>query len=352
MSLYKRPNSKFWWMKFTFDGRLVQRSTQIANKRDAGIVESAYRTQLALGKIGIEPKKNAPTFINAAREFSEWSKVEYAEQPNTYQRYYFSAETLKKYFGNTKVDRINKKSIEDFIVWRSGQISKKTKEFITRTTINSELLTLKMIFNRLIGAKILTDNPAKQVKQLKANEHSFHVISNDEEKLYLFAAPQPLRDVAALMLETGMRCIEVYQLRRQDVLLAKGYLNVYKGKTRSSMRQVHLSERAQKILRYRLNKFTGEYLFPQKDIDGGKQTADLNKAHLQTIAGLSMKFRLYDARHTFASRAVENGVDLLVLASILGHSNLKMVMRYAHPSEGFKAEAIRKMDRNKKAKAV
>ncbi len=28
MALYKRPNSKFWWMKFTFDGELVQQSTK------------------------------------------------------------------------------------------------------------------------------------------------------------------------------------------------------------------------------------------------------------------------------------------------------------------------------------
>lgn len=72
----------------------------------------------------------------------------------------------------------------------------------------------------------------------------------------------------------------------------------------------------------------------------------------ETIKKLELKFRLYDCRHTFASRAVEDGIDLLVLASILGHSNLKMVMRYAHPSEGFKAEAIRKMETNRKAKAV
>jgi site-specific recombinase XerD len=65
-----------------------------------------------------------------------------------------------------------------------------------------------------------------------------------------------------------------------------------------------------------------------------------------------LKFRLYDARHTFASRAVENGIDLLVLASILGHNSLKMVMRYAHPSEGFKRDAIRQMENNRKAKAV
>ncbi len=352
MALYKRPNSKYWWMKFTFDGQLIQQSTQVANKRDALTVESAYRTQLALGKIGIEPKVKAPTFSKAVDDFLAWSKAEHAGQPTTYKRYYFSCQTLKNYFGAVKVDRINKKHIEDFIVWRSGQTSRKTKEFITRETVNLELTALKTILNRLLDAKILRDNPARKIKQLKANERSFHVISNDEQKLYLLAAPQPLQDVAALMLETGMRCNEVYQLRRQDVSLEKGYLKVYKAKTKSSVRRVHLSDEANKVLSYRLNRFKGENLFPQNDIDGNLPTDNLARMHLATVRNLKMNFRLYDARHTFASRAVENGIDLLVLASILGHSSLKMVMRYAHPSEGFKADAIKRMEQNRKAKAV
>ncbi len=41
MGLYKRPNSKFWWMKFTFAGELVQQSTKCKDKRDAAEVEAA-----------------------------------------------------------------------------------------------------------------------------------------------------------------------------------------------------------------------------------------------------------------------------------------------------------------------
>jgi integrase len=352
MALYKRPNSRFYWMKFTFDGQLVQQSTKCSNKRDALQVEAAFRHELALGRIGIEPKVKAPTFIKAVDDFLVWSKVEHAAQPNTYRRYYFSGELLKKYFGMVKVDKIQKKDIENFIAWRAGQTSRKTKDFITRETINNELLTLKIILKRLVESKILRSNPAFGVKQLKANDRNYHVITHEEEKRYLLAAPQPLQDVAILMLETGMRCGEVYQLRRCDVSLDKGFLQVVKGKTDSSVRQVHLSDTAQAVLRYRMDKFTGENLFPQNDIDGREATRTLDRMHLETIKKLEFKFRLYDARHTFASRAVENGIDLLVLASILGHSNLKMVMRYAHPSEGFKADAIRKMENNKKAKAV
>jgi integrase len=242
MALYKRPDSKFWWMKFTFDGELVQRSTQVANKRDAATIESAYRTQLALGKIGIEPKKDVPTFEKAVEDFILWAKVEHALQPATYKRYYYSCQSLKKYFGKAKTNRIETKDIEKFIVWRCSQTSQKTGEPITRETVNHELLTVKMIFNRLIESKILSDNPAQTVKRLSENERQFHVLTFDEENKYLLACPQPLQDVATVMLETGMRCGEVYRLRRSDVYLDKGFLKVVKGKTKSSVRNVHLSE--------------------------------------------------------------------------------------------------------------
>jgi integrase len=319
------------------------------------MVESAYRTQLALGKIGIEPKKEIPTFDNAVEDFLKWSKVEHALQTATYKRYYYSCQTLKKYFGKTKANRIETKDIEKFIVWRCGNTSRKTGTFITRETVNHELLTVKMIFNRLIESKILRDNPARTVKRLSENERQFHVLTFDEEKKYLLACPQPLQDVAAVMLETGMRCGEVYRLRRQDVYLDKGFLKVVKGKTKTSVRNVHLSEKAKDILRYRTKKFSGENLFPQGDKDFAKPTESLDKQHLTTIGNLKMKFRLYDCRHTFATRAVENGVDLVVLASILGHSSLRMVMRYSHPSETFKADAIKRMEKAKlkvRAKAV
>jgi len=45
---------------------------------------------------------------------------------------------------------------------------------------------------------------------------------------------------------------------------------------------------------------------------------------------------LYDCRHIFASRAVENGVYLLILSQIPGHNGLKTISRYARSSESYK----------------
>jgi integrase len=211
---------------------------------------------------------------------------------------------------------------------------------------------LKKIFKRLVNEDVLRTNPAQTVKLLKENDADFYVLSDDEEIRYLLTAPQPLQDVAILMLETGMRCGEVYRIKRGEVFLDKGFLKVTKGKTKASIRQVHLSEKAKTVLRYRLLKFKGENLFPQNDEDFRAATNTLDKMHIRTMERVKMNFRLYDCRHTFASRAVENGVDLLTLSQILGHSGLKTISRYAHPSESYKADAIKKMENRKFAKAV
>ena len=302
---------------------------------------------------GITPPRKAPTFEKAVEEFLAWSKIDHANKLTTYNRYYFDCQTLKKYFGKVKVNLIETEDIEKFIVWRSEQVSRKTKKPITRETINHEMLVLKMIFSRLFNAKTLRNNPAIFIKKLSKNEKQFHVITADEEKQYLLASCQPLKDVALLMIETGMRCGEVYQISRNEVFLEKGFLKVTEGKTRSSIRQVHLSEKARLLLDYRLNKFKGEFLFPQNDVDGKPPTKTLNYLHLKTIGKLGYNFRLYDCRHTFATRAIEKGIDLLTLSSMLGHSGLEMITRYSHPSEERKADAIKRMEKpRKKTKAV
>jgi integrase len=221
MAIYKRKGSKYYWFKFVFDGELIQRSSKCSNKADARTVESAFRTQLALGKIGIEPIKEIPTFEKMIEDFLELSKAEHGERSQS--RYRFACLPLKEFFGKTKADKIGSREIEKYIFWRRSQISKRTKEPIKRETVNKELTVLKNIFRNLADENILKKNPAKNIKHLPENDLSFHVITPTEEKEYLLACPQPLQDIAALILETGMRPDEVYRIGRDEVFLEKNY---------------------------------------------------------------------------------------------------------------------------------
>jgi integrase len=80
-------------------------------------------------------------------------------------------------------------------------------------------------------------------------------------------------------------------------------------------------------------------------LDASKPIVKLNNAHRGALQRAKLKpFRLYDCRHTFATRAAEAGVDLVTLAALLGHSRVQMVMRYAHPTEEHQFNAMKKME--------
>lgn len=55
-------------------------------------------------------------------------------------------------------------------------------------------------------------------------------------------------------------------------------------------------------------------------------------------------FRLYDLRHTFATRAAEAGIDPVTLAAMLGHSRIQMVLRYAHPTQMHQTSAMERLE--------
>lgn len=77
----------------------------------------------------------------------------------------------------------------------------------------------------------------------------------------------------------------------------------------------------------------------------GKPITDVKKAHVSAIKRSGVEtFRLYDLRHTFASRMAMAGVDLVTLKDLLGHSALNMVLRYAHANEEHRTLAIQKLE--------
>ena len=131
------------------------------------------------------------------------------------------------------------------------------------------------------------------------------------------------------------------------------YLSIPFGKTKAARRKLPLSARACRIVERRLTEAKGDYLFA-----GGRggdninnPVVKLNAAHNGAVNRSKVaKFRLYDLRHTFATRASEAGVDLVTLAAMLGHSRVQMVMRYAHPTEEHQFNAMRKIEAHRSAK--
>jgi integrase len=338
MALCKRGG--IYWFNFRFKGRKVQGSTHVTSKTVAREIEAAYRVKLARGEVGIEEKREAPTFKVAIKDFLAWSKAE--NRPNTYRRYETSSKPLLRYFKDNVLDRITVESVERYRNARSKQKSKKSDERLRPATVNRELACLKALFNK---HKYLV-NPVEEVKFLNEDNEQMTVLTLAEQEKYLAAASQPLYDIATIMLETGMRPEEVYRIRREHVHLNEGYVYNPYGKTKAAKRKVPLSDAACAVLRARL-KGDAVYLFRGRANRKGERDRPIikvNNAHYSALERSKVRdFRLYDLRHTWASRIAMAGVDLVTLAALLGHSKLAMVTRYAHPTEAHQFEALKKL---------
>ena len=352
MSVYKRGN--IYWYGFTRDGVRYQASTRSTRKADAVVIEAKKKTDLALAPVGIVAPKDRgpiPSFDEAMEQFLKWSAVEHAAKPATTRRYVVSCKSLLRFFGQQELDKIDSGDVERFRDWRRIQTaqSKRTKHTtpkptgqIMPATVNRELACLKALFTYFVRRKIVNNNPVDGIKMLR-EEQSFNTLSHDDERAYLAQASPLLAQIAILILETGMRPDEVYGMRRSDLHLEDGYYFNRQGKTPSARRRVPLTTRARQVVTDRLEATTGEFLFPGNV--SGRHIVKINAAHTGALlrSGLP-KFRLYDMRHTFATRFVESGGDLVTLAQILGHRDLRLVMVYSHPTDPHKQHSIQRFE--------
>ena len=72
MSIYKRGDK--YWYKFQWEGRLIRESTKQGNDKVARRMESAHRTRLAEGLVGIREKKRTTLGEFIKNRFEPWAK--------------------------------------------------------------------------------------------------------------------------------------------------------------------------------------------------------------------------------------------------------------------------------------
>ena len=132
-------------------------------------------------------------------------------------------------------------------------------------------------------------------------------------------------DIIRLLLLTGCRRGEIVQLRWSEV--HDDMLALSDSKT--GPRKVPLGERARAILD-RQPRDGGPFVFPSPLDPARPRGPGLPLWYrVRREAGIE-DVRLHDLRHTMASHAVMNGVPVPVVSRLLGHSNVRMTLRYAH----------------------
>lgn len=330
MPIYKR--GKTYWFHFHFNGEHIQKSTKQGNPRVARQIEAAHRTALAKGEVGIVERKPAPTLMDFSTRFMEAIQVRCADKPATVEFYGKKLGNLLRFdpLKNARLDKIDEALIETFVQYRSKQVSP--------ASVNRELATLRRLLRLAHEWRVLERVP--RIRLLPGERVREFVLNHKQEALYLEDSPQPLRDVATVLLDTGMRVGELLALKRGDVHLLPvngarfGYILIRKGKSLNAKRNLCITERARVILGKRLAQGGTPWVFENEPSDGPLSISTLHSQHsrIRSLLGFSKEFVLHSLRHTMLTRLGEAGVEAFTIMRIAGHSSVTVSQRYVHPT--------------------
>ena len=258
--------------------------------------------------------------------------------------------------------------------WRTTRL----KAGISASTTNRNITALRGLLSRALDWEIIPKHPLASVKMLQEPSGKVRWLSEDEEtrlRLALDAREERdragrdnanqwrekrkydlmpdlraaayvdhLKPMVLVSLNTGLRQGELFNLEWSAVDLT-GAIVTIKGENAKSGedRHIPLNDEALSTLTAWRDQTPGALVFP------GPTGAPISE--IKTAWGKLLKdsrierFRWHDMRHHFASRLVMAGVDLNTVRELLGHSDIKMTLRYAHLAPEHKAAAVQKLIR-------
>lgn len=213
--------------------------------------------------------------------------------------------------------------------WRDRML----EEDYSATSINSILSILSRVYV-LASTEwgISIPNPVKGLRRPVQNDaRERRLEAGEEERLFEYL-PDLAKIAVTLLLETAMRRGELTHLMWRDVNIVRK-VAILRDTKNGDTRAVPLSTRAIAALTS-LPKKTGRVI----PIHADTLTHQFNAACTAAeITGL----RLHDLRHEATSRLFERGtLSIMEVASITGHKDLKMLMRYTHLDAGALADRL------------
>jgi integrase len=284
---------------------------------------------------------------------------------------------LKSSFGKKfYAKRLDEIRLPDVERWRTDAIN----AGLAKATVNRNLVALRSVLSKAVEWNALDAHPLRGFKPLQvANEKTRFLSPQEEQRLrtalaerdanmrqardsaneWRAARERPvmpkrgtyadhLTPMTLLSLNTGMRRGEVFNLLWEDVDFKHKLLAVRADVAKSGkLRHINLNKEAMGVLAEWQKTSGGKtgLVFPGKN---GGPFVDVKNSFggLLTAAKIN-GFRWHDLRHHFASRFVMAGGDLNTLRELLGHADIKMVLRYAHLSSEHKAAAVERISGGK-----
>ena len=280
--------------------------------------------------------------INDMEELTVTEFVDrYLREAKTFYKSFSALSSVHKTFANLYGDRLlvtlAPPDLHDFVHHR-------LKAGRKPSTINQELALLRSSINYVrYHWGVLMANPVVR-QRLKSTALRLRYLTKSEASALLAAASNPqLAEFIRLALHTGCRKNELLTLRWSDVDQKYNTIQLKPENTKSNKaRAIPLNKTARNALQALKQGNQTEWVF-HNNKGGRKKTFRWFFCKAIQSAGIE-DFHIHDLRHTFASWLVSEGVELIKVRDLLGHTTIRMTERYAHLMPGRLLEAVEVLD--------
>jgi site-specific recombinase XerD len=233
-------------------------------------------------------------------------------------------------------------TVSDFTADRLRQFETELQEAaLAPATVHQYHRVLKTFLGFCAREGIGVDDRVRHVMGPRLDDIEPEAFTPEEERRLVATARDPRdRMIVELLLTTGLRLSELIALEVEDIVdLGRqgAYLRVRQGKGRKD-RNIPLDEAVYRQLQAYLRRHRPSgpgALFTARRAAGGLRplSNEAIKSMLRRLGDeTGIHCHAHKFRHTFASRAIADGVDPLTLQRVLGHTTLQMVSRYVHYS--------------------
>jgi len=317
---------------YYFQGRRIREVVK-GGKREARRKLARRIAEIEEGRFNIHKVKGTPYFEDFVKEYAEWAKVNHRSYENMDA---VRIRCLLGFFQHKRLHEITSWLIEGF--------KRQRVKMVKPATVNRELAVLSSVFSKAIKWGKLDNHPMKagKVEKLKEQSPKERILTDEEEKNLLELTSGWFKDMLIVAIDTGMRLSELLGLKREDVDLSIKVVTVRNTKSGRD-RRIPLTQRAFNSIADRICNYPdSDHVFPQGRRWKLSHARSAFRRACQKAALQGLRF--HDLRHTFATRLVTSGTDLVTVQRLLGHRDLQMTQRYAHPSSEDMKRAIQTLE--------
>lgn len=230
-------------------------------------------------------------------------------------------------------------------------------------TVKDIKIILHASFEKAVEEGIIDKNPTDKLNMPKDRVKGMTTLTKEQSNCLLEEAfNSGCFEFYYLELTTGLRLGEILALEWEDLDIKNKTLSITKQvqridgilqaetpKTKNSIRTIAISSDCATALgRLKLRQARGTTLmFPSPETGTYRDQNAVTRKFKRMLrrAGLPQEVRFHDLRHTCATIALEEGVEIKALSSMLGHSDVAFTMNtYVHATKKLKTTAADKME--------